>query len=93
MQRFNNTIHDLLLGFRFAVKLAEETKSFQTLNTSFGDTHFPGCEKHKLKSDAYYECYIRSLGMTLFHPVGSCSMGHGVNDPKAVLDSKLRYVF
>ncbi|ODN00431.1 Protein PTCD3, mitochondrial [Orchesella cincta] len=93
--RYLSDPHDLKVimeGFKFAMKLAEETKSFQSINAHLADVPFPGCEKHKLRTEAYYECYIRSLGMTLYHPVGTCTMGKGPNDPKAVLDSKLRVI-
>lgn len=36
----------------------------------------------------FYEI-LHFLGFQ-YHPVGTCSMGRGINDPNAVLDSKLR---
>ncbi|CAL8089869.1 unnamed protein product [Orchesella dallaii] len=80
----------LVEGVKFFVKMAEETKSFQKLNASFTNRHFPGCEQHKVKTDEYYECYIRHVGMTLYHHCGTCKMGKGVKDPTAVVDSSLR---
>lgn len=70
--------------------MVEETKSFQRIKATFGDNHYPGCENFKLRTDEYYECYIRHLGMTLYHHSGTCAMGRGERDPKAVVDSNLR---
>lgn len=51
-----------------SIKIAE-TKSFKEMKTKLPQRHFPGCEKHKLLSDAYWECYIRQNAFTLYHPV------------------------
>ena len=40
------------------------------------------------KSDKYWECYVRQLTLTMYHPVGTCKMGRDPND--SVVDSKLR---
>lgn len=47
------------------------------------------CDKFKPKSDAYYECQIRNLATTVYHPVGSCKMGPK-SDSEAVVDSRLK---
>jgi choline dehydrogenase-like flavoprotein len=73
-----------------AVKLVEKTKAFKTLNAKLPDVPFPGCESHKLYSDKYWDCYLRQWAFTLYHPVGTCTMGRGKDDPKAVVDSNLR---
>ncbi len=51
--------------------------------------HHPLCEEHKYDSDEYWECYIRSDAIHMFHPVGTCRMGRK-EDPTAVVDSQLR---
>ena len=43
----------------------------------------PLCLDHEPSSDAYWECYVRHLALTAYHPVGTCAMG-------AVLDHRLR---
>lgn len=58
---------NVFLGIKIVMKMAEETNTFKTIDAKFGEKHFPGCEQHALKSDAYYECYVRHLGMTLYH--------------------------
>ncbi|ODN05261.1 Glucose dehydrogenase [FAD, quinone] [Orchesella cincta] len=57
-------------GIQFVVGFAEKTKSFQSINSRIPDIYFPGCEKHKLKSDEYWECYARHYAFTIFHPIG-----------------------
>lgn len=40
-------------------------------------------------SDAYYECIVRHVIATLFHPAGTAKMGRD-SDPSAVVDARLR---
>lgn len=40
-------------------------------------------------TDEYYECIVRHIVSTLFHPAGTAKMGPE-NDPTAVVDSRLR---
>ena len=52
----------------------------------------PGCEQHEFKSNAYFECFIRALTATIYHPVSTCKMGKNLNDTSAVVDPWLRFV-
>ncbi|XP_053660917.1 glucose dehydrogenase [FAD, quinone]-like [Anopheles marshallii] len=47
------------------------------------------CREEQYDSDAYWECYIRELSLTLYHPVGTAKMGSS-DDPDTVVDSRLR---
>ncbi|XP_049281046.1 glucose dehydrogenase [FAD, quinone]-like isoform X1 [Anopheles funestus] len=47
------------------------------------------CQNEQYDSDAYWECYIRELTLTLYHPVGTAKMGPS-RDPDSVVDSRLR---
>uniref|UniRef100_A0AAG5CQV6 Glucose-methanol-choline oxidoreductase N-terminal domain-containing protein n=1 Tax=Anopheles atroparvus TaxID=41427 RepID=A0AAG5CQV6_ANOAO len=49
----------------------------------------PACKEEKFDSDRYWECYIRELTLTLYHPVGTAKMGPD-GDPDAVVDPRLR---
>lgn len=40
---------------------------------------FPMCQDKALFSDDYWECFVRHLTMTMYHPTGTCSMGKVVN--------------
>merc|ERR1712029_43088 len=50
---------------------------------SLPETPVPGCEDAKpMFTAVYWECYVRHLTMTMYHPVGTCAMG-------SVTDSKM----
>lgn len=40
---------------------------------------FPGCEEKIFDSKDYWECYIRHLTLTSYHPAGTSSMGSVVD--------------
>ena len=63
---------------------------FKKLNARLPADPLLGCESHKFRSPEYWECYIRHMGATLYHPVGTCRMGKDLSDPQAVVDSRLR---
>jgi choline dehydrogenase len=42
-----------------------------------------------LQSDEHLLAYARMAGTTIYHPVGTCQMGHG---PMAVVDPQLRVI-
>lgn len=47
------------------------------------------CDLLEYDSDAYWECYIRHMSTTLYHPTGTAKMGPD-SDDGAVVDSRLR---
>ncbi|XP_071873476.1 glucose dehydrogenase [FAD, quinone] [Bombus fervidus] len=53
--------------------------------------HFdiPGCRHTQPDSTEYWECSIRHIGTSLFHPVGTVAMGPS-NDPRAVVNARLK---
>lgn len=55
---------------RLSVELVENTTTFQKLGARLMPHSLPGCESFKFKSNAYYECFVRSLSLTMYHPVG-----------------------
>lgn len=75
---------------KFIVDLYEKTEIYRALGARLVENPFPGCEGHPMKSDSYFECYIRQLTMTIYHPSGTCAMGKAHNDSSAVVDSHLR---
>ncbi|ERL92202.1 hypothetical protein D910_09522 [Dendroctonus ponderosae] len=46
---------------------------------------FLGCEEFPFDSEKYWECYIRQLTITSYHPVGTCKMGRK-EDASTVVD-------
>jgi choline dehydrogenase len=83
---------DFCTGVKFIVNLYEKTVTYKKLNARLVSNPLPGCEAFKIKSDEYYECYIRHLTLTLYHPSSTVAMGRSHNDSKAVVDSELRSV-
>ncbi|XP_047346924.1 uncharacterized protein LOC124947997 [Vespa velutina] len=81
-------IATLVEGAKIAVKLAE-AKVFKQFGTRLHRLKIPGCRHLKFSSDAYWECHIRHISMTIYHPVGTTKMGPQ-NDPTAVVDPRLR---
>jgi choline dehydrogenase len=47
------------------------------------------CENLKFNSLGYWECVLRNVGTTTYHPVGTCKMGPS-SDAGAVVDPKLK---
>lgn len=64
-------------------------KAFRQYRSRLHRVPIPGCGRYEFGSDAYWECSIRHLSMTIYHPVGTCKMGPA-DDPAAVVDSRLR---
>jgi choline dehydrogenase len=48
----------------------------------------PGCESFPFDSKEYWECYIRHLTLTSYHPAGTCRMGP-TSDLEAVVNPNL----
>ncbi|XP_067014941.2 glucose dehydrogenase [FAD, quinone] isoform X2 [Anabrus simplex] len=83
-----NDVETLYEGILLVKKIIK-TKAFQKLGAKLYDHLLPGCEKHSFDSPEYWECYIRHLTFTSYHPVGTCRMGPS-SDPSTVVDSFLR---
>lgn len=62
---------------------------FQKYGVEFIEMSPPGCKDYEKDSDQYWECSVRHLTSTMFHPTTSCKMGPA-NDAEAVVDNKLR---
>ena len=67
-----------------------KTETFEEAKLRVSDRLHPICGRdHDSSSDAYWECLIRHLTCTSYHPVGTCKMGPK-SDQTAVVDSNLR---
>lgn len=79
----------LVRGVRLTQKFIK-TKAFRDLNFEEIKLDIPECDAiGDHSSDEYYECIVRHIVSTLFHPVGTAKMGPA-KDPTAVVDSRLR---
>ncbi|XP_021951243.2 uncharacterized GMC-type oxidoreductase Mb1310 [Folsomia candida] len=78
-------------GMRILIDLIETTQAYRKIGASFATTPLPGCEHFSdLRSNEYYECYLRQLTFTVHHPSCTVPMGKDWRDQRTVLDSKLR---
>lgn len=60
--------------------------AMKELGAELNPKNFPGCEEFHFGSDEYWECYIRHLTLTVYHPVGTCKFG-SISDPTTVVSS------
>lgn len=77
----------LIHGMKLVKKFAE-TKALSKFGAKLNTKHLPGCTNYDFGSELYWECYIRHMTLTSYHPVGTCKMG-GINK-KSVVDHSLR---
>jgi len=77
----------LIQGMKLVEKFVK-TKALSEFGATFNTKHFPGCEQYDFGSERYWECYVRHMTLTSYHPVGTCKMGN--NDDKSVVDHSLR---
>lgn len=74
------------------MKLTQEflnTKVFRENGIEEIYLDIPECKKLARGSDDYFECLVRHMSTTLFHPTGTAKMGPD-SDKGAVVDSRLR---
>jgi choline dehydrogenase len=70
----------LLAGAKFLRKVFET----EPMSRYVVAEHMPG---HDVQTDDEWRAYIRSSAMGIYHPAGTCKMGH---DPMAVVDDRLK---
>ncbi|XP_055644499.1 glucose dehydrogenase [FAD, quinone] isoform X2 [Toxorhynchites rutilus septentrionalis] len=66
-----------------------ETPELQGNEAELHRMQITGCSDLKYDEDEYWECYVRHMTLTLYHPVGTARMGPD-DDPAAVVDSRLK---
>lgn len=76
---------DVLMEGINMIKKIINTESMQKIGAKLNTNIFPGCEHFKFDSKPYWECYIRQLTISSYHPVGTCKMGDN-NDKFAVVN-------
>ncbi|XP_063541122.1 glucose dehydrogenase [FAD, quinone]-like [Cydia strobilella] len=80
-------IKQLIEGVRFVPKL-QNTNIFKALNAKLVQIKIPFCTELLFNTDNYWECYIRHMATTVYHPVGTAKMGVK-EDPDSVVDYNL----
>ncbi len=66
-----------------------KTKSYRSRDGQFIKLPLKDCNRFKIDSDDYLQCYSQYLTATFYHQVGTSRMGPK-DDPAAVVDSELR---
>ena len=74
-------VDTLVAAVKFAVKLSE-TEAFAKAGAEVWGPD-PYCGHLHFKSGEYWECYVKHMSCTIYHPVGTCAMG-------TVVDQRLR---
>ncbi|XP_063219269.1 glucose dehydrogenase [FAD, quinone]-like [Bacillus rossius redtenbacheri] len=80
-------IATLIEGVKIALRV-NNARAFRPYNSRLHRIPLPGCQKYRFGTDRYWECAIRSITMTIYHPVGTCKMGPSW-DETAVVDPRL----
>ncbi|XP_060533708.1 uncharacterized protein LOC132706396 [Cylas formicarius] len=81
-------VKTLVEGAKIAVRISE-AKSFKKFGSRLHTIPLPNCKNIEFGSDEYWECHMRTISMTVYHPVGTCKMGPAW-DREAVVDPRLR---
>lgn len=77
----------LIEGIRLIRKIIKTNVLKNEFGTKIYDEKFPGCKHLTFDSDEYWECYVRELTLTVFHPIGTCKMG---KDKSSVVNYNLQ---
>jgi glucose dehydrogenase (acceptor) len=78
----------MLEGIKFAQRLMN-TEVMDANGVKQTKLFIEACESLGFNSSEYWECALRHLGTTIYHPAGTCKMGPS-SDPAAVVDPELK---
>ncbi|GAB0093755.1 hypothetical protein DMENIID0001_089300 [Sergentomyia squamirostris] len=79
-------VETLKAGIQIYLKMLQ-TKAFEGKGIEIIKSLVPVCEKYKYGMN--WDCYIRHISSTIYHPVGTTKMGPD-SDPEAVVDPRLK---
>lgn len=71
-------VKTLVKAIKFILELTSSSKELKTFDFGLLQTPFPPCINKA--DDAYWECFVRHMTMTMYHPVGTCAMGSVVDE-------------
>ncbi|PNF21087.1 Glucose dehydrogenase [FAD, quinone] [Cryptotermes secundus] len=78
----------MLEGIKFAERLMN-TEVMKAKEAKQRKLFIEACEDLEFNSSEYWECALRHVATTVYHPVGTCKMGPS-SDPSAVVDPELK---
>lgn len=78
----------LLEAAKYVVKLGQ-SEAFKKYAPQLHLAEYPSCITYAPGTDAYWECAIKTMVISLHHQIATCRMGPP-NDPYAVVDPELR---
>jgi choline dehydrogenase len=78
----------MLEGIKFAERLMS-TEVMKAKEAKQRKLFIEACERLEFNSSEYWECALRHVATTTYHPVGTCKMGPS-SDPAAVVDPELK---
>ncbi|KAL4220285.1 hypothetical protein ACF0H5_020693 [Mactra antiquata] len=67
-------VKDLVEGMKFWERMMK-TDSFRDAEVDVESMKKEFCSQHKFTSEEYWECVIRHISITQFHPTSTCKMG------------------
>lgn len=83
-----NDMDAAIRGVKYQASFVE-SPTFKAFDGQFVELNIPECKQYIFKSDDYWRCYVKYMGTTIYHPIGSNKMGNP-KDKSAVVDPKLR---
>lgn len=81
-------VKSMIGGIRIQQKIMN-TASVQSAEPELVQVNIPGCAALIYDTDQYWECYVRHMATTLYHPAGTTKMGPDT-DRDAVVDHRLK---
>ncbi|XP_034936849.1 glucose dehydrogenase [FAD, quinone]-like [Chelonus insularis] len=87
----NDEDKEVMLKALDFVKSLTTTETFKKLDIKLRNFQIPGCKNFQFDTRDYWECNLRHMAGTLYHPVGTARMGPP-DDSKSVVDSKLKVI-
>ncbi|KAJ8958509.1 hypothetical protein NQ318_002303, partial [Aromia moschata] len=84
----NEDIRTMIAGIREIQKLTNTT-AFKIRGADLNELAVPGCADFAFDSDGYWECSLRSMAYTIYHPIGTAKMGPRY-DRTAVVNHRLQ---
>lgn len=80
------------IGIKFIFRIVE-TEAFKGVNLTYTAVPDPACSAFTYLSDDYWMCYAQQRAMSVYHMVGTCSLGpDSSNSTTSVVDTKFRSV-